>query len=364
VKIIKKVLFFVSLFAVYLILKELVVLYQFMRSIHPVAGYGALAVILVFISYFILVPLFQIVRIPRNFAPTRKMKKVPDLVERRMRYFRTNPFLLDAGFDFDNLSPDEEGYQRIVEFLKPQAEKIRKKYVTQLFYSTAIAQNGFLDAILILSSSINLVKDLFILYHGRVSNKDLLSIAKRVYYSMAIGGSEGVEYATEEIFSKLTAGGIRSIPFASKILGSIADGFVNAALLTRIAIITENYCKYIYIKSERDLYPTFNAVISSTKIITSDVIEKIFGELKHIAKDRTSRYVLMTVNPVGYIVGHAMAKKAERSDKLSPAQREMMRETAMLAQNPIGYGFGKVAGLFKNRRKLLNESFMLDDTVL
>lgn len=360
-KLIKKILFFISLFVVYLILKELVMLYQFTRSIHPVVGYASLVVIVLFISYFILMPVFQIIRIPRNYAPTRSMKRVPGLVQRRMRNFSNNPFLLEENFDFDSLSPDEEGYQKVMEYLKPEAERIRKKYVTQLFYSTAIAQNGFLDAILILSSSINLIKDLFILYHGRVSNKDLLAIAKKVYYSMAIGGSEGVEYAAEEIFSKLTAGGIRSIPFAAKILGSLADGFVNAALLTRVSIITENYCRYIYIKSERDLYPSYRSVVSSTKIITSDIIEKIFGELKNIAKDRTSRYVLMTVNPVGFIVGSALSKKAETSEKMSFPQKVMMQEMAFLAQNPIGYGFKKVTDIFRKKPKSWEEEVVFEE---
>lgn len=348
--IVKKFLFFISLFLIYLVLKELVMLYAFARSIHPFVGYGALIVIFSFVSYFILLPVFHIVRMPRNYGPTRKMRKVPDLVQRRMRHFQVNPYLVESGFDFETVSFDEEGYQKIIDHLKPEAERIRKKYVTQLFYSTAIAQNGFLDAILILSSSVNLVKELFLLYHGRVSNKDLLAIAKKVYYSMAIGGSEGVEYATEEILSKITAGGIRTIPFASKILSSIADGFVNATLLTRIAMITENYCKYIYISSERNLYPTISSVVASTRMITSDVIEKIFNEMKRIAKDKTSRYVLMTVNPVGYIVGRAMAKKAERSETMRPSQRELIRETALLAQNPIGYGLGKIVNLLKRRR--------------
>ena len=350
-KLIKKLLFFFSIFLVYIIFKEFVSLYQFTRSIHPVVGYGTLLLILIFISYFILVPIFQIIRIPRSYSPAKNTTKVPELIRLRIKNFQTNRFLIDSNFDFGSSPLDENGYHQIIEFLKPESEKIRKKYVTQLFYSSAIAQNGFLDAILILSSSINLAKDFFILYHGRVTNKDLLAITKKIYYSMAIGGSEGVEYATKEIFSKLTTGGIKSIPFASKILGSIADGFVNAALLTRISIITENYCKLLYIKSEKDLYPSYKAVISSTKIITSDIIEKLLKELKNISKDKTSKFVLMTVNPVGYLMGKTLGKMAGSTDKFTLQQREIIRESAVIAQNPFGYGFGKIAELFKKRRK-------------
>ncbi len=89
------------------------------------------------------------------------------------------------------------------------------------------------------------------LYHGRVSNKAL----------WAIGGSEGVEYATRELFSKLATESIKSVLFADRIFGSLADGFVNAALLTRISLITENYCKLVTIESDKDLHPTSEFIL-------------------------------------------------------------------------------------------------------
>lgn len=349
-KFVKRILFFFSLFLLYIIIKEAFTLYQFTHDVHPVLGIATLIAIAVFIIIFIMMPVFQIIRIPRNYAPVKSIKKVPGLIEHRMRNFRNSPYLRQIHFDLDAVPIDEEGYIQVIKAIKPEAERIRKKYVTQLFYSTSIAQNGFLDAILILSSSVNLVKDFFILYHGRVSNKDLLAIARRVYYSMAIGGSEGVEYATEEIFSKLTAGGIKSIPFASKILGSIADGFVNAALLNRISFITENYCKRLCIDSERDLYPSFGSVLSSTKIITSDLIEKLISELKVLTRDKTSKIVLMTVNPVGYLIGSAMGRMAATSEKMTSQQRAVVRESAAIAQNPFGFAVTKIGEIFKKKQ--------------
>ena len=346
---IRKLIFFFSLFLVYIILKEFIGLYRFTRSVHPYFGYATLIVIAAFIAYFIVVPIVQILRVPRSVGPTRNPQKIPDIIQRRMKNFRKNPKLRKIGVDLQDLPDNEDGYRQVIQALEPEAERIRKKYVVQLFYSSSIAQNGFLDAILILSSSVNLVKELFLLYQGRVSNRDLMGIARRVYYSMAIGGSEGVEIATEEIFSKLTSGGVKSIPFASKILGSVADGFVNAVLLNRISIITENTCKFLFIASDSDLYPSLKSVVSSTRIITSDLIDKIFGEIKNIAKEKTSRVVLMTVNPVGTILGGAMNRMADRSGKLTPQQRALMRESAAIAQNPIGYGFRKFSEIFKKK---------------
>ncbi len=351
-KLMKKLFFFISLFMVYVIVKEFLSLYAYTRSIHPYAGYGVLILIAAFTAYFILLPVFQILLMPKSLAPAKSRRKVPGLIRRRMNRLSRNPSLGTIRTDLDSLPRDQEGYERAIGLLAPEAERIRKKYVTQLFYSSAISQNGFLDAILILSSSVNVVKELFLLYNGRVSNRDLLTIARKIYTSMAIGGSEGVEYATEEIFSKLTSGGIKSIPFVSKILGSLADGFVNAALLNRVSIITENYCKVLYLPSEKELYPTINAVLSSTRMITSDILDKLFRELRSAAKDKAGKIVLMTVNPVGYIVAKAMSRMAEGSEKLTGHQREIMLEAAAIARNPYSFGLKKITGLFKRRKEL------------
>ncbi|RKY50162.1 MAG: hypothetical protein DRP86_04030, partial [Candidatus Neomarinimicrobiota bacterium] len=69
---------------------------------------------------------------------------------------------------------DKESYNRIIREMEKGVDQLRRKHIPQLFYSTTIAQNGFLDSLLIISSSIHHIKEIFILYHVRVSNKDIL----------------------------------------------------------------------------------------------------------------------------------------------------------------------------------------------
>jgi len=342
----KRLLLFVSLFFLYIIVKEFLLLYNYTRSLHPVAGYITLFAIGLFLIYFMLIPAMRIFFLPRYFSPTRDPNQIPQLIEKRIKNYKNNPYLLREGFDFEGIMPDKRGYHEITEFLQLEVERIRKRYVTQVFYGTSIAQNGFLDAIIILSAGINMVQDMFTLYHGRVSNRDLLKIAKMVYYSMAIGGSEGIEYAVDEMVSKVFSGSMKGLPFASKILGSIADGVINAALLCRISLITENYCTTIFIESERALYPSYKTVISTTKIITSDLIERIFKEVKTITKDKTSQIMWHAVNPMRYIISK-MSDRLGKTDEKIPYERDALNETAALSKNPVTYGLKKVSFLFK-----------------
>jgi hypothetical protein len=354
----KRILLLISLFFLYVIVKEFLSLYASARAVHPWFGYAILIGIGAFLIYFVFFPVVRILGFSQQFAPTRDPGQIEGLIRKRMKHFQKNPYLRRSGFDVENIPIDRDGYYRVIEALKPEMERIRKKYVIQVFYTTSIAQNGFLDAVLILSTSVNMIKELFILYHGRVSNRDLWMIARTVYYSVVIGGSEGVEYATDEILAKVFSGGVKSIPFASRILGSLADGIVNAALLTRVALITEAYCTLLFIESDRSLYPSYKTVISTTQILTGDMIERIATEIRKLTKNKAGHAALMTVNPVGVILSRALGRYAEESPRLSPHQREWMRETSRIVHNPFGFVVRKLAGMF--RRPPLEEDDLLN----
>jgi hypothetical protein len=279
-KLIKRIIFLFSFFLIYLIFKELLDLYSKIRLIHPLAVYVFFAVIAVFGFYFIIAPLYKILTLPRYPGPTEDVDREEQLIAERIRKFRKNKYLKSIHFDFSQIGSNREGYEKIIQVLKEKSRGIREKYTLQVFLSTSIAQNGFLDAILILSANVNVIKETFILYNGRTSYKDLLKIAKTVYYSVAIGGSEGAEYAANEILTKFGADFSKNIPFAGKIFESLVDGFVNSILLTRVALITENYCAMTLIRSSKDLYPHRKLIIETASCTTREVKNKIIEHVK------------------------------------------------------------------------------------
>jgi len=337
------------LFLVYFILKEFIILYSSMKNIHPYLGYGVLIIIFIAVLYFVTIPLLRIIFMPRNLGPMRNKKEEESLIIKRIISFKQNSFLMDQNQDFTNLEMNKSGYDKIIKIMDKECNRLRKQQVSQLFYTTTIVQNGFLDALLILAACINHVKEIFILYNGRVTNRDLWQIAKKIYYSMVIGGSEGVEYATQEIISKFASDGLKSIPFIDKILSSLADGFVNAALLTRVSYITENYCKLTFIKSDRDLYPSPKFIFDSAKNITADFMNRIFSTLRKMALkftlNKSFDYAKIAVNPIGYVLSNSI----DKSEKINPLKKEKLKEQARLAGNPLAYGLGKLIKSLKKK---------------
>jgi hypothetical protein len=352
-QILKRILYFVSLFFIYIIIRELLELYYYAQTIHPLLGYVVLAIITIAFIYFVIIPAYKIFTLPVNPGPVLSISKENALIATRLKRFTKNEILRDRENEITATENMKEQYALSIEVLEKECSKIRKKYVAQLFYSSSISQNGFIDAMLVLSYSINMVKEIFVLYNGRVTNRDLLNIAKKIYYSIAIAGSEGIEYVTDEIITKLASDGVKSIPFIDKILGSIADGFLNALLLNRISYITENYCKLTYIKSNNDLYPSPAKVFTATKHITADMTIKLIAVIKKISLDKTIDFALVALNPVGYVWEKTFDKLlSDKTLKDRGFFKNLIIETGKFAGNPLTYGFGKIYYLFnKNRLK-------------
>lgn len=287
-KILKRLIFLLSFFVLYLIGKEFLILYHYLYNTEPVLAYAFLGFLAALLIFYILLPAFKIVGIRKFTKPAETKAQIEVVRKERMRRFAKNKFLLGAGINTAQLEPTEENYDKAIAVLSEESAKVRKKYVSKVFYITALIQNGFIDALFILILSIQLIGDTFRIFHGRPPGFQMWDIIKKIYYAVIIGGSEAAEYASEEIFEKMATESVKGIPFAGRLIGSLTDGFVNASLLTRISYITENYCKKIYFDSPRELFPSGKAVAHTTSILTSGVFQKVVKKAKAQAGNFTS----------------------------------------------------------------------------
>ena len=173
-QIIKRILYFISLFFVYIIIRELLELYFYAQSIHPYVGYAVLAIILFAFIYFVIIPIYKIITLPVNPGPVFSKSQEKALITERVKRFSKNKYLKEQMVEAVTNNNYKERYVQTLPLIEKECARIRKKYVAQLFYSSSISQNGFIDAMLVLSYSINMVKEIFVLYNGRVTNRDFL----------------------------------------------------------------------------------------------------------------------------------------------------------------------------------------------
>jgi hypothetical protein len=336
------------------VVKEFLAFYSYLKSVDPILAVVTMALIGLASIYFIVIPVIKIISIPVNPSPTTHKSRELHVISKRIEGFKKNQYLLTKKIDVSKLKNTEEDYHRIIVILNKESEMIRRKYVSQVFYRTGIVQNGFIDALLILTSSVAMVKELFILYNGRVSNRDLWKISRQVYYSMLIGGSEAAEYATDEVFSKFASQSIKNIPFIDKIMTSLADGLINAALVTRVALITENYCSKTYVANYRELYPSAKFIIQTAKSITANMLSNITSVLKGMTTEKSVDVLLTVGNPVGYIFEKAIDAAFPTKDQ-EPVFKRNLKTGAKFIGNPIVYGIEKLVQRSRLKRKYLIE---------
>ena len=270
-KYIKRILWILSLFFIYLIFKEAVILYSAVKSLNIYLAYTIFGLFGFSVIWFILIPIIKLFSFRALFSPIENPDKLEKNLIKRNKHLRL--VLNSKNMELEPIDDTGEEYKYLLTKLDPSLKAIRERYVSQLFISTSVSQNGFLDAILILSSSVNMIKEIFKTFNGRVSNRYVFIILKKVYISVAIGGSEIVESSVEELFSKLGSEVLNKVPGLNILTGSIADGFVNAALLTRVALLTENYCKMAYISSDKELFPGTKLIVNTTKHIVKGSID-------------------------------------------------------------------------------------------
>ena len=335
-KMLKRLVLFVIALFTYLILREMLNFYVLAYTANPYLGYLVLAILIFILVYFVVTPLYRISRMSGDSGPVRKRKKELELIELRLQRALKNPYLKQIKFDPPKLGSAMERYEQTTAELSKRTDEIRRKYIVHLFYSSAVSQYGFIDAILIFSANINLVKEIFTIYTGRATGRDLWQIMTQIYYSIAIGGSEGVEFAVEELISKLGSDTLKSIPFFDKVMVSIAGGFTNAVLLSRISLITENYCRMTYIESTRDLSPDPAQILTSTKAIVDEPIKQIKKQLNDIAKQKAIDFSRYAINPTRTVIEKALDKFTSQSDEENEETIRVKRSIAA-GMNPLKY---------------------------
>ena len=335
-KMLKRIVLFIVFLLIYLILREMLNFYVLAYTANPYLGYTVLIILIAILVYFVFIPLYRISRLSGDPGPVRKRKKELDLIDMRLQRAQSNPYLKKIKFDIPKIGASQDRYELVSQELAKRTDVIRRKYIVHLFYSSAVSQYGFIDAILIFSANVNLVKEIFTIYTGRASGRDLWQIVKQIYYSVAIGGSEGVEFAVEELISKLGSETLRNIPFLDKVMASVAGGFTNAVLLARISFITENYCRLTYIESTKDLSPDPKMILDSTKAIVDEPIIYIKKQLNDIAMQKAIDFSKYAINPTRAVIEKAIDKfTPQKADK--EREKKSVLKSIAVGVNPLKY---------------------------
>jgi hypothetical protein len=202
------------------------------------------------------VPVVVFLRLPRSLsAPaTDRDAAFPAYLDQLRRRLAANS--ATRGMDLSGRTGIEEALRD----LGVRADETIQNAASTVFLSTAISQNGRLDAFLVLSAQSRMIWQIAHLYYQRPGVRDLAALYANVAATTFIAGelddldiSEQVEPVISSVFGALTG----SIPgfqlVASILVTSILTGAANAFLTLRVGIIAKAYCGSLIAQEKRSL---------------------------------------------------------------------------------------------------------------
>ncbi len=238
-------------FAILIIISSVLQLGERLTTIHPYVAYAFYAIAIILFYFLIVRPIFLIVFSPtfsmdtlfseeenakKNFAMYRKVSKnlleedyLSDDEKISIKDSLNDPMLLkqSLGVVFDQT-------------IKKQLNKIIIQHAETVFLSTAISQNGRLDAIAVFTINLKLIKELVLKCGFRPTYPALGRLSFNVLSSAIIAESlEDINF--NELFPNKGLNALSDIPFLKIITGSLAQGVGNALLSLRVGIICRNY---------------------------------------------------------------------------------------------------------------------------
>ncbi len=249
IKNIKKVLYPIGIVVLLLFLlfttNQLVSFYNNLSSIHPILGIIGTSLLGIIIIGLLIIPFVLMAKLPAPLpfpVNNQELDKYKLMLKDRLA---KHPVTIEHRLDPHN----PEQFILIKEKLKAKTDQIIFETASAVFVSTAISQNGKLDAFTVLAAQVRLVWKVAHVYWQRPSFRNLQQLYTNVALNtMAASAIEEIDLAQQiqPILNAVLKSPGKHIPVvggaANIITDSILEGTINSFLTLRVGVMTKNYC--------------------------------------------------------------------------------------------------------------------------
>ncbi len=224
--------------------------------LHPAVGTAVFWSLIALFGFCLLVPLFLILRLPKPLTPpaSETHPDFPRHLERLGKRLSRNPLLSDP-----TITTRKEIESALIA-LDSTADQRSRAAASQIFITTAISQNGSLDALLVLAAQSKLILEIARVYFQRPTIRDLIFLYTNVGATAFIAGELEDLDLSEQVQPVLTsvlgsaAGAIPGLGAATNLfVNSVVTGTGNAFLTLRVGAITKQYCRATVLPERRTI---------------------------------------------------------------------------------------------------------------
>lgn len=218
-------------------------------TISPLLAKLVLYALLALYTLALLVPSVLLLRLPKSVVPPQD-EHTPEY-DAYLRCLGArlakNPHLRTTGAALDNRA----GIEEALTVLDATANTIISSTAASVFVSTAVSQNGRLDALMVLAAQTRLIWRVAHVYNQRPSVQDFLRLYANIAATLFAASElddldlrEQVEPVIKAAIGGSIAGLVPGIStVASIIMHSVLEGTANAYLTLRVGVISQTYCR-------------------------------------------------------------------------------------------------------------------------
>ena len=217
-------------------------------------------------AVLIITPIVLFLRLPKALIPpddetSPAFEKHLSLLKARLK---TNPYMRDSGLVLET----RDDITKAIDVLDTRAEAIIKDTASQVFISTAISQNGNLDAIFVLSVQSRMVWQVAHVYSQRPTLREMAHLYANVISTAFIAGQLD-DIDISELARPILTSATSALESLGSLVGfvipeakivtstatiatnSMASGVANAFLTLRVGIITRQYCNALVARDKK-----------------------------------------------------------------------------------------------------------------
>lgn len=228
------------------------------NTISPALGRIVLGALLTVYAVVILVPVVLFIRLPKSMSPPadEQSPEYQTYLRRLGGRLAGNRNLMGAG----SLN-DRSSIESAMIILDAKADEVIKRAASTLFVSTAVSQNGKLDALMVLAAQTRLIWQVAHIYNQRPTPQDFgrlyANVGAAVFAANAIEDADiGAQIAPVIHQAVLHLSGLHVaslVPWVGQaadkltdiVMDAVVEGTANAYLTLRVGIVCRSYCRSI-----------------------------------------------------------------------------------------------------------------------
>jgi hypothetical protein len=273
-------------------------LYIAADRLHPVVGWIVLGVSVTVFLALIIIPFVQFQKLPRAIRQPSNEEEVAAYQKKLLGRLRSNKLLKDPE---NQLSPTEaesfisqsKQLEHAMGVLDREADKIIQQTARMIFLTTAVSQNGKLDAITVFTAQMRMVWKVAHVYYQRPGLREMIKLYGFVGGSSLLANeiedldiSRQIEPVAAAMFKNASGRSIPLIgPAATLIMDALLEGSTNAFLSLRVGILTKKYCGNVAVfDAKKAKKASIKEAASQLRVVTVQASGNVISQMVSATK--------------------------------------------------------------------------------